>query len=121
MRNGLFGFVGVSWFFLLAFGACAAETPQEACKAKNPNAECCSDADCGANSFCYIETQCGSPPFTSRPCHIRKGDLRCHERCSSSKATCTKADESCRSVYVLLGDAYTYLYGCFPKDADLSK
>lgn len=91
------------------------DPPDREAECRAEGAECCADADCGADAICHFvytcyvrqgETVCADPI----------GDRRCHDLCTpdSGLGDCAQAGESCQVVdHVQGGDYIESIAACF--------
>lgn len=101
------------WLLLLGLCACAGqdEDPEADCRAAG--AECCADADCGAEQLCHFSYTCAEVGGV-RTCSEPEGDQRCHDLCQDSGGACPSAVQSCQAVeHAQGGDVVDLVGACF--------
>ncbi|MCB9793120.1 MAG: hypothetical protein H6741_10375 [Alphaproteobacteria bacterium] len=103
------------WTLLaLTLAACTPEpTPGELCEAEG--AECCADADCGADEICHFSYTCYTRDGELR-CSEPVGDKQCHTLCTEDTGLgdCPGLLEVCQTVeHVQGGDFIDEVSACF--------
>ncbi len=91
------------------------EDPLEVCQS-DPDTECCVDADCGEEQFCWHTWQCATIGG-EQSCDPGIGDRTCHDLCSLEDSVAPDqcpTFQDCQAYEHAQGESFmTGIAGCF--------